>query len=139
MRHRTSPDLRPLRRNLSASKSRSGTPSLSGLGISLWTTVRFAGTTSWISALNAKLIKLVPLVRSAPSLGVYAIMPSISTASVDGSKPAKCAHLITVNGNSRSTVTKACRSIAVELFKITFSPSVASFVEIKTERLNPFF
>ncbi|GFZ11665.1 RING-box 1 [Actinidia rufa] len=63
--------------------------------------------------------------------GVFAIMPSISTASVDGSKPAKCARLITVNGNSRSTVTRACRSIPLELFKTAFSPSVASFVEIK--------
>ncbi|KAG9151067.1 hypothetical protein Leryth_002639 [Lithospermum erythrorhizon] len=36
-----------------------------------WIIVLFVGTISWISALSAKLIKLVPQVRNALLLGVY--------------------------------------------------------------------
>ncbi|KAG2728638.1 hypothetical protein I3760_01G214300 [Carya illinoinensis] len=44
-----SPCLRLQRRKTSTSKSKSGTPSLFGPGILLWTTVQSVGTTSWIS------------------------------------------------------------------------------------------
>ncbi|GMP36947.1 hypothetical protein CsSME_00008874 [Camellia sinensis var. sinensis] len=60
-------------RRPSDSKSRSGTPSLFGLGILSWITVRFAGTISWISVLSAKPTKLVPQARNVPSLGLVSI------------------------------------------------------------------
>ncbi|XP_042947474.1 uncharacterized protein LOC122280573 isoform X2 [Carya illinoinensis] len=61
-----SPCLRLQRRKTSTSKSKSGTPSLFGPGILLWTTVQSVGTTSWIS-----LIRLVRPAKNAPSLGVH--------------------------------------------------------------------
>ncbi|KAG6792230.1 hypothetical protein POTOM_001373 [Populus tomentosa] len=53
----------------------------------------------------------VNLLRCAKRLGfllpqVCAIMPSTSTVSADGSKPAKCALLIIASGSSRSMATK---------------------------------
>ncbi|KAJ7963297.1 RING-box protein 1a-like [Quillaja saponaria] len=76
--------------------------------ISLWIIVQSVGTTSWIFALNVKLIKLVLLAKNALLLGVCATMPSISIASADGLKHVKCAHSTTVSGSSRSMATKRC-------------------------------
>lgn len=66
------------------SRSRSGQPLLCGLGILLLTTVPFVEITSWICVSSVRLIKHQPLLKSAPSLGAYVIMPSTSTASVVG-------------------------------------------------------
>nr|GEW73843.1 zinc finger, RING/FYVE/PHD-type [Tanacetum cinerariifolium] len=75
--------------------------------ILLWIIVLFAGTTSWISALNVRLTKLVLLVRNAQLRGGSAIMRFTFTVSADGSRLVKSVHWITVNGNSRSTVTRS--------------------------------
>ncbi|KAK3006932.1 hypothetical protein RJ639_016887 [Escallonia herrerae] len=74
--------------------------------ILLSTTVLSAGIILWISASSAKPIRRARPVRSARSLGVCAITLSISIASVDGLKPVKCVHLITVSGSFRNMVTR---------------------------------
>jgi len=108
MRHRPHPPLHhpPLRRRLSDSRSKSGTLSLSGLGILLWTTVLFVGTILWISASSVKLTKLVLQARNVLLLGGFATMHSTFTASAVGSRHVKCVHWITVSGSSKSMATR---------------------------------
>uniref|UniRef100_A0A0D9UVU9 Uncharacterized protein n=1 Tax=Leersia perrieri TaxID=77586 RepID=A0A0D9UVU9_9ORYZ len=76
----------------SASRSRSGTPSRSGPGISSSTTAPSAATTSWIYASSARQTRPAPPARNALSLGVSVIMLFTSIASAGGSRLAKCAH-----------------------------------------------
>ncbi|KAF2300948.1 hypothetical protein GH714_018522 [Hevea brasiliensis] len=57
-------------------------------------------------ALSAKRIKQALQVRSALLPGVCAIMLFTSTASADGSRPAKCALLTIASGNSKSMATR---------------------------------
>nr|ABK94503.1 unknown [Populus trichocarpa] len=79
---------------------------LFGLGILWWITALFVETISWIFALSAKQIKLVLQARSALLPGVCATMPSTSTVSAGGSKPAKCVLSIIASGSFRSMATK---------------------------------
>lgn len=65
-------------------KSKSGMPSLFGLGTSWSTIALFAATTSWIFALNAKLIRLQSPLRSAQWLGECVTMLFTSIASLAG-------------------------------------------------------
>ncbi|KAK6126749.1 hypothetical protein DH2020_039520 [Rehmannia glutinosa] len=64
------------------------------------------GIILWIYASNVRLIKPVRQVRNARLLGVFAIMPSTSTALADGSRRVKFALWITASGSFRSTVTR---------------------------------
>ena len=87
-------------------KSKSGMPSLFGLGTS-WSTIALsAATTSWIFALNAKLIRLQSPLRSAQWLGECVTMLFTSIASLAGWRLDKFVLWTTEIGNSRNTVTK---------------------------------
>merc|ERR1712111_129681 len=71
-------------------KSKSGMPSLFGLGTS-WSTIALsAATISWIFALNAKLIRLQSPLRSAQWLGECVTMLFTSIASLAGKTRQVC-------------------------------------------------
>uniref|UniRef100_H2YNH3 Uncharacterized protein n=1 Tax=Ciona savignyi TaxID=51511 RepID=H2YNH3_CIOSA len=75
-----------------------------GRGTSWWTIALFAATTSWTCVLNVRPTKLLLHPTNAQWPGESVTMLSTFTASPDGLRQDRYAHLTTVNGSSRSTV-----------------------------------